>query len=140
MAGMTDILMIDSARLELSRTVLELLEDWGADARQVISLLGLPPETKPRALKRYREHTPLPDSNETNERIEHLIGIADALRTSYPLNRAAGSLWMHRANPWFENRAPLEMMVEEGLSGVLAARAHVDCAWDWHESGSRRVT
>jgi len=34
----------------------------------------------------------------------------------------------------------LVTMVEDGLRGLLAVRAHVDCAWDWHESGSRCVT
>ena len=33
----------------------------------------------------------------------------------------------------------LVTMVDDGLRGLLA-RAHVDCAWDWHESGSRCVT
>ncbi len=131
--------MLNPERLELSRTILSVLEDWGTDARQVIALLALSAETKPRMLTRYGESLPLPDVAEINERIEHLLGIAEALQTSYPLNRAAAGLWLKRANPRFDNRAPLETMIDDGLNGLRAVRAHVDCAWDWHESGSRRA-
>ncbi len=130
---------MNSDRQELSRAILSVLEDWGADARQVIALLALPAATKPRMLTRYRENTPLPASAETDERIEHLLGISEALQTSFPLNRAAAGLWMKRANPRFDNRTPLDTMLDDGLSGLWAVRAHLDCAWDWHESGSRRA-
>lgn len=130
---------MNSERLELSRVILSVLEDWGVDARQVIALLALPAATRPRMLTRYGESLPLPDEAEIDERIEHLLGIADALQTSYPLNRAAAGLWLKRANPRFDNRAPLEAMIDGGLDGLRAVRAHLDCAWDWHESGSRRT-
>jgi hypothetical protein len=130
---------MNSERLELSRSILAHLDDWGADARQIIALLALPGTTKPRMLNRYREGAPLPEGAEIDERIGHLLGIAEALRTSFPLNRAAAGLWMKRVNPRFENRSPLEAMVDDGLNGLLAVRAHVDCAWDWHESGSSRA-
>ncbi len=131
--------MLNPDRLELSRTILSVLEEWGTDARQVIALLALPAETKPRVLTRYGESLSLPDVAEINERIEHLLGIAEALQTSYPLNRAAAGLWLKRANPRFDNRSPLAVMIDEGLIGMCTVRAHVDCAWDWHESGSRRA-
>ena len=38
---------MNSDRLELSRAILSVLEDWGADTRQVIALLALPVATKP---------------------------------------------------------------------------------------------
>jgi len=37
------------------------------------------------------------------ERIEHLVGIADALRTSYPRNAYMSSIWMNRINHRFDN-------------------------------------
>ncbi len=131
--------MLNPERLELSRAILSVLEEWGVDARQVIALLALPDTTKPRMLIRYGETLPLPDGAEINERIEHLLGIADALQTSYPLNRAAAGLWIKRTNPRFDNRSPLAVMIDEGLNGMYTVRAHVDCAWDWHESGSQRA-
>jgi hypothetical protein len=69
----------DEERVALSRTIVELLNRWGVQSEDQVKLLGLPSDTKPRALRRYYENTPLPNSPEINERIDHLLGIADAL-------------------------------------------------------------
>jgi len=124
-------------RVVLSRTIVELLNHWGMDAVDQISLLGLPSDTKPRFLRRYYEDTALPNTPDINERIDHLLGIADALRTSNPCNASAGSIWMHSVNYRFENRTPLDAMIQDGLAGLLAVRTHLDCAYDWNRSGSR---
>ncbi|HLO27512.1 MAG TPA: antitoxin Xre/MbcA/ParS toxin-binding domain-containing protein, partial [Anaerolineales bacterium] len=63
------------------------------------------------------------------ERIEHLVGIADALRTSYPRNAYMASIWMNRINHRFDNRTPLAAMLEDGLNGIIAVRTHLDCAY-----------
>ena len=107
------------------------------DGADKVTLLGLPPETQPRVLRRYYENTALPNSPEINERIDHLLGIADALRTSNPCNAAAGSIWLHSVNHRFENRTPLDAMIQDGMGGLLAVRTHLDCAYDWNLSGSR---
>lgn len=122
--------------LELSRTIVALLDDWGAGPAQQIALLALPADTKPRALRRYCENTPLPDAGPVWERVEHLFGIAEALRTSYPHSVNGGRLWLHQPHRLFDHRSPLNAMIEDGLSGVLAVRAYLDCAWDWNQSGS----
>jgi hypothetical protein len=123
-------------RLELSRTIVALLDDWGAEPAQQIVLLALPADTKPRALRRYYENTPLPDVGAVWERVEHLLGIAEALRTSYPHSVNGGRLWMHQPHRLFDHRTPLNAMIEDGLGGVMAVRAYLDCAWDWNQSGS----
>lgn len=120
-------------RLEMSRMVLEMLESWQvAPAYQVI-LLGLPDNTKPRAMKKYGDTVALPNTEEINARIEHLAGIADALFTSYPRNAHMAGFWLNQPQPRLNGRIPLQMMLEEGLEGLIAVRAHVDCAWDWHQ-------
>jgi len=127
----------DEERVALSRTIVELLNRWGVQAEDQVTLLGLPPDTKPRALRRYYENTPLPNSPEINERIDHLLGIADALRTSNPCSATADVIWLHAINHRFDNRTPLDAMIRDGLGGLLAVRTHLDCAYDWHLSGSR---
>lgn len=122
-------------RVQLARLVVELLDTWKVEPSDQVVLLGLPSETRPRAMRRYREGTPLPDEPHIWERIEHLIGIADALRTSYPLNAAAGALWMNQANRLFDNRTPLVAMLEDGLAGLVTIRMHLDCAYDWELNG-----
>ena len=85
-------------------------------------------------LRRYRDDTPLPDTREVNERVEHIIGIADALRTSYPHNPSMGLVWMKQKNKRFKRRAPVIVMVEDGLDGIVAVRSHLDCSFDWFNS------
>lgn len=124
-------------RLELSRLICALLESWSVPPGDQVRLLALPSETKPRAMRRYREDTPLPDHPDVSERVEHLVGIADALRTSYPRNIHMSNTWMNTRNQRFGNRTPLAAMLEDGLDGIVAVRMHLDCAWDWDRSGSR---
>lgn len=127
----------EEERIALSRRIVELLDHWGVSDKDQITLLGLPPDTKPRFLRRYYENTPLPNSPEINERIDHLLGIADALRTSNPRSATADVIWLHSVNYRFENRMPLDAMIQDGIGGLLAVRTHLDCAYDWNLSGSR---
>ncbi len=124
--------MTEEERGELAKFMIRLLSEWGLGDEEKIAILALPESTKPRHLTQYRNGTPLPDSPEVNERVEHLLGIADALRTSNPCNASAGALWMRQPHHRFDNRTPNTTMIEDGLAGVVAVRMHVDCAYDWH--------
>ena len=41
---------------------------------------------------------------------------------------------MNRPNRLFDQRTPLDVMLEDGLSGVVAVRVQLDCAYDWYTS------
>ncbi len=123
-------------RICLTRAVIGLLESWGVGPQEAIMILALPEETTVRGMHRYRMDTPFPDSPDVMERVEHLIGIADALRTTFPRNPQMGPLWMHRRNRHFRRRTPVDLMIEDGLNGVIAVRTHLDCSFAWAASGS----
>ena len=123
-------------RIELTRAIVHILDDWGLSPAQQIALLALPQTTRPGAFRQFRQNAPLPMDQTVLERIEHVIGIADALRTSYPHNARMAGIWLNRVNHRFDNRTPLAAMLEDGLAGLLAVRVHLDCAYDWHISGS----
>lgn len=123
-------------RVTLTRAIVSLLDSWGVTAADQVGLLALPEGTRPGAIRQFRQSTPFPESARVMERIEHLVGIADALRTSYPHNAHMGSIWMNKVNHRFDDRTPLAAMIEDGLSGIIAVRTHLDCAYDWHISGS----
>jgi hypothetical protein len=91
-------------RVALSRLIVELLDRWRVEGDDQVAMLGLPADTAPRALRRYRENTPLPNSPEVNERIDHLLGIADALRTSNPCSATADVIWLHSVNRSHDSR------------------------------------
>jgi hypothetical protein len=98
-------------KIEFTRRVINLLDDWGLDDSDQIRLLGLPEDTRSRQIRKYRNDTPFPDDEKLMERVEHLVGIADALRTSYPTNAAGGTMWMNRRNSRFNDRTPLAAML-----------------------------
>ncbi len=124
-------------RIQLARLIVTLLDSWQVPEAAQIALLGLPPDTPTAILRRYYENTPLPDEPLLNERVEHLIGIADALRTSWPHNAHMGAIWMNRRNGRFDGRTPLSVLLEDGLPGFFTIRTHLDCAYDWDLSGSK---
>lgn len=123
-------------RLSFSQSILLMLEQWGAKTSGQITILGLPEKTGARTMLQYKKNIPLPNEPVVLERIEHLVGIADALRTTYPTNARMGAIWMNKPNRMLQDRTPLDTMVEDGLDGLLAVRAHLDCAFDWRENGS----
>lgn len=124
-------------RIHLTRSIIGLLESWGIDgASDQIAILALSGDVSPRNMRRFQMDTPFPDDPDVLERIEHLIGIADALRTTFPRNPQMGPLWMHRRNKRFRSRTPVALMVEDGLEGMIAVRTYLDCSFAWASSGS----
>lgn len=130
MSRMSD--MNKEEQLSLTQAIMSILDSWGLSAEAQMTLLDLPQGTPTRALRKYREHTPFPNDVAVMQRLEQIIGIADALRTSYPHNPAMGTLWLQQSNARFQNRAPLAVMVDDGMEGLLAVRMHLDCSYDWH--------
>lgn len=128
--------MTHEQRLELTRGILNMLEDWEVSASDQLILLGL--EGIPsRELRRMREERAFPDEPNLMIRIEHLISIADALRTTFPFSRHMGRLWMHKPNRKFRQRSPLDTMIQDGMTGLISVRSHLDCAFSWDQSGSK---
>jgi len=123
-------------RVTVTRAIINMLDSWGVSAANQVALLALPKGTRPGAIRQFRQSTPFPEDAGVMERIEHLVGIADALRTSYPRNAHMGNIWMNRTNHRFDDRTPLAAMLEDGLGGIIAVRTHLDCAYDWYISGS----
>ena len=122
-------------RVQLTNHVMSVLDDWGISGLQKIALIGLP-EMRARKLDRYRNDEAFPDNDVINQHIEHLIGIADALRTSYPRNTNMYSIWLHKPHRRFANEKPIEIMISKGLSGIIQVRSVLDCSFAWDYSGS----
>jgi hypothetical protein len=130
--------MTHDERLELTQGIINLLDHWGADAASQVEILGLPQGTRAGVIRQYRTNKAFPDDPTVMERVEHLLGIADALRTAHPRNSQMDAMWMNRPNPRFDQRTPLAIMAQDGLNGVVAVRAQVDCSYDWYTDAARR--
>jgi hypothetical protein len=129
MAGLTQ-----EDRVDLGRMVVNMLDDWGIKPSDQVNVLALPDGTPSRMLRHYHEDTPLPDDPDVLMRVEHLLGIADALRTTFPRNASIGLIWLKQPCKRLRRRRPLDIMIEDGLSGLITVRTHLDCSFAWRES------
>jgi len=118
----------------LTRLIMTILDEWGLDAAAQLKVLNLPEKTPTRALRKYRDGAPFPKTPEVYERLEHIIGIFEALRTSYPHSKQMAMIWMNKCNKHFVTRPPIAVISEDGLQGLVQVRAHLDCTFDWFSS------
>lgn len=119
-------------KIKQASRLIGILDAWGVSNADKVILLALPADTKPRAIQRYQQGTPLPDVKIVQEHSQHLLGIAEALRLAYPRNVRGGELWLNRPSKHFNGRVPMAMMIEDGLIGITTIRMHIDCSYDWY--------
>ena len=117
---------------EISKAVMQYLDSWQLSGEEVISILGLDPKTRTRHLQHFRTgEKPLPQEGETLQRIDHIAGIADALRTTFPFSDKMRLLWLRKPHRRFRKNTPLAVIMEKGLNGLMKVRIEVDCAYGW---------
>ena len=116
-----------------TREVLNIIAEWKVPSAAQPGLLGLPEDMRYRHLDRYRGDDPLPDEEDIQLRIDHLLGIADALYTTYPRNPNMGPLWMNNGCRQFGGRKPMAIMLEDGVAGLEQVRSHLDCSYEWEQ-------
>lgn len=125
-------------RVYLTKAVISLLDAWGLENEHIVDMLALPEGTPPRQINRYRSMgEPLPmDSEETLKRIEHILAIAEALRTMFPRNPQMARLWMQQPCKKLRGRIPIAIMLFDGIEGMIKVRSHLDCTYAWDLTGS----
>ena len=123
-------------KLLRTQKVMNALDDWGLTGEQILMMLDFPENERSRHLAKYRKDTPLPDIESINSRVIPLLGIIDALRTTYPRNVNMGPRWMNTPHRRMQERTPVLTMLEDGESGVITVLSELDCAYAWELSGS----
>jgi hypothetical protein len=124
----------NSDRLAITRGTMNLMESWGLHADEMMALLKM--DGKPRHLAKYRYNTPFPNEPALMRRIEYLVRIDDALRTTYPTNPTMGKRWLRQRNHKFNRHTPLAMMMDDGEQGLAYVLSRLDCTYAWEQSGS----
>jgi len=82
-----------------AQEVMRILGEWGFNSDAQIAVLGCQGLIKPRDMRKYQEGMKvLPESEEINARVEHILGIAHALHTSYPSRPVSGV--RHSGRSW----------------------------------------
>lgn len=126
--------LTEQDRIDLGRLVINTLDEWGISPSDQVVMLALPGKVSGRHLRRYQDDTPLPDDPDVLKRVEHLLGIADALRTTFPRNNRIAVIWLQQPCRRLRRRRPVDIMLEDGLSGLITVRTHLDCSFAWRES------
>ena len=119
--------------------IMNAVDEWGMSNAQIMALLDFPKELcRGRHLQKFRKDEPFPDHEQITARMVRLLGIIDALRTTYPRNLQMGPRWMNAPHRRMKQRSPVATMLEDGESGVIAVLSELDCAYAWELSGSAR--
>ncbi|MCB1785504.1 MAG: DUF2384 domain-containing protein [Chromatiaceae bacterium] len=125
---------------DITQAVMGLLDSWQLDSREIQGVLCLPDTMRARALNKLREGTQLlPDDPATLRRAGYLLRIADALRTTYPLNPRMAGRWVRQGHRRFGRRSPLAIMLGDGERGMIAVLSELDCTFSWDLTGSKSM-
>ena len=123
----------ESERTQLGQIVTEIFNTWGLEDGMQIVLLGLPEQTKPRHLTRFRHgQQPLPQEDELLDRAKHILGIQQSLELMFPLNKNMPLFWLRNRNRSLKG-IPLTIMLESGLIGMGRVWRTLDCTQNWED-------
>ena len=127
----------DEEFLYITNTVMKVLDSWNLTTEQTVQVLGLSIQTKKRQLDKYRTLKAFPKEELIVKRLSHVVGISDALRTTFPRNVNMSEKWMKTQHRRFNNETPLSIILEQGIDGLCRVRAELDCTFAWNESGQK---
>jgi len=124
----------------LTKGVMTYLDSWELSTEEIITILGLQGLIKTRQLQGFRTGDRVfPEAPQLMIRVDHIIGIADALRTTYPFSDQMRLIWLRKAHRRFNRNKPLTVMLnDESPNGLLKIRMEVDCNYAYAISEAMR--
>ena len=126
---------------EITQAVMGLLDSWQLDTGEIQAVLCLPEKTRARALNKFREGTDVfTDDTVELRRAGNLQRIADALRTTYPMNPRMSGRWVRQGHRRNGRRTPLSIILNDGECGLIAVLSELDCTFSWDLTGSTATT
>ena len=121
----------DEEMKTISSKVIAYLDDWKVSPEEILSILGVS-DLKPRHLPQYRnKDKAFVQSDEVMQRIDHVAGIAAALRTTFPHSDTMRLRWLRQPHRRFRKETPLAVILDGGVNGLLKVRVEVDCAYGY---------
>ncbi len=123
-------ILTDDERADLALFVTDIFSEWKLTPEESIALLGLPQDTKPRELSRFKRGHPLPQDETVLTHAQHILGIQEALYVIFPLNRNMPLFWLTHRNKQLGG-IPLKIMLDDGLHGMKRVWGSLDCTQNW---------
>ena len=124
----------------LTQGVMRYLDGWNLSAEQMLAILGLTEVAKKRHIQSYRMgEKAFPESSDLMIRVDHIIGIADALRTTFPFSEKMRLQWLRKPHRRFKKNTPLAViMSDDTANGLMKVRIEVDCSYGYTISEAMR--
>lgn len=126
------------SRLVLTKATMSILDSWNLGTDEMRTVLGLPGKVRARGFQRFRLSEAFPDEPGIDRRMDYVMKIAGALRTTYPTNPTMGARWLRQKHRRF-GRTPISVLMEGGEESLVAVLAELDCTFCWDLSGSKAV-
>lgn len=107
-----------------SRAFFPIAASWNLSVSEQRALLGWPP---PSTFHKYKSGNPGTLSYDTLTRISLVLGIYKALQLLYP-EPALADAWIRlpNTNPIFGARAPIALLMDDGIDGLYRVRRLLD--------------
>ena len=108
-----------------------LVDFWGLDTRQAMTLLGVPSRS---TFMSWKAKAPAKLPPDTMERISYLLGMHKALRILFSRNEQSVRDWIKtpNSNPLFGNKSALDRMLSGRVADLYEVRRFLDAqrgAW-----------
>ncbi len=132
----------EDERKDVTRGVMSFLDGWKLSSEQAFAVLGLQNVAKVRHVQSYRTgERAFPDGPDLMNRLDHIIGIADALRTTFPFSDSMRLRWMNKPHRRFKKNTPMSVILSDDntSNGLLKVRMEVDCAYGYAISEAMRA-
>ena len=105
-------------RSSLAKMIIKLFRLWGIPIADQLILLGLSPKSRS-IIYKYERGSALPSSREMLDRVGYFLSIHKSLKLLYPRNKEILYSWIRLRNKAFDDLAPLEVMKNEGMPGII---------------------
>jgi len=115
-------------RKDLLQSIFQILNDWKLGTDIQVVLVGLDGSTKGRELTKIKNGKAFPDESDFMQRAVEIISISKALNLAFPGNRTLADFWVTTPSYSFDNRAPVEVMLE-GIDGLKEITRHLRGGW-----------
>lgn len=100
---------------DISRAVINLLDSWSLETKEMQNMLCLPENFRARKFNQLREgNEVLPNDEQVLRRAGYLLRISEALRTTYPMNPEMAGRWVRMRHRRFRQKTPLQMILNDG--------------------------
>jgi len=123
--------------LMITQKSIAIMQNWGMSEQDIVKISGLEGIIKARHMERYKKDEAFPNKNSIYVYLEHILGIDEALATTYPRNNQMARMWINRPHRRFAKQTPKAFMLAEGQKALVSIRMDLDCAFAWQRTTSK---